>query len=77
MNSPLDDGLFADGVTGTVKLTRLTDANHGEDRAEGDVELAVFALSSRLSRTLFDPEFTEEFRIAHDVRTGIGIATAR
>lgn len=70
----LDDGLYADDVFGTVKLTRLTDAVIARIRAEGDVELQCLRCLRDYPES-FSIDFSEEFRIAHDVRTGIGIDT--
>src|SRR5215213_2879979 len=71
----LDDGLFADEVTGSVKLTRLTDAIMARIKASGGVELECLRCLREYPES-FSTEFTEEFRIAHDVRTGISIATS-
>jgi len=70
----LDDGLYADGVTGSIKLTRLTDGIMARIKAKGDVELQCLRCLRDYPES-FSTEFTEEFRIAHDVRTGVGIAT--
>lgn len=70
----LDDGLYANEVTGTVKLTRLTDGIIARIKATGDVELECLRCLREYPEG-FATDFSEEFRIAHDVRTGIGIAT--
>lgn len=70
----LDDGLYANGVTGTVKLTRLTDGIIARIKVTGDVELECLRCLREYPE-LFATDFSEEFRIAHDVRTGVGIAT--
>jgi uncharacterized protein len=68
----LDDGLYANEVTGTVKLTRLTDEIIARIKATGDVELQCLRCLREYPQS-FATDFSEEFRIAHDVRTGIGI----
>jgi uncharacterized protein len=70
---PLDDELLAVDVAGTVKLTRLSDEIIAWIRVTGGVELACLRCLRRYSET-FSADFSEEFRIAHDVRTGNGIA---
>jgi uncharacterized protein len=71
----LDDGLYADDVTGTVKLTRLTDEIMARIKVSGGVELQCLRCLREYPDS-FSTEFSEEFRIAHDVRTGIGIETS-
>ena len=70
----LDDELFADEVTGTVKLTRLTDGIMARIKAKGGVELQCLRCLRDYPDS-FATDFTEEFRIAHDVRTGVGLPT--
>jgi uncharacterized protein len=72
---PLDDGLTATDVTGTVKLTRLTDEIIARLRVSGSTELQCLRCLREYPES-FAADFTEEFRIAHDVRTGNGIATS-
>ena len=70
---PLDDGLIATDVTGTVKLTRLTDEIIARLKVSGNTELQCLRCLREYPES-FAADFTEEFRIAHDVRTGNGIA---
>jgi len=70
---PLDDELLAVDVTGTVKLTRLTDEIIARLKVEGSAELQCLRCLREYPEA-FAADFTEEFRIAHDVRTGNGIA---
>jgi uncharacterized protein len=72
---PLDDGLRATDVSGTVKLTRLTDEIIAWIKVIGGVELECLRCLRQYPER-FAADFSEEFRIAHDVRTGIGIAAA-
>lgn len=72
---PLDDALFANDVLGTVKLTRLTDEIVARIGVSGNTELQCLRCLREFPED-FATEFTEEFRIAHDVRTGNGIATS-
>lgn len=69
----LDDGLAADEVDGTVKLTRLTDEILAAVTAKTVVELQCLRCLNPY-REPVDVKFAEEFRIAYDVRTGTGIA---
>lgn len=70
---PLDAELLATDVAGTVKLTRLGDEIIARIRVTGGVELECLRCL-RLYPEHFAADFSEEFRIAHDVRTGNGIA---
>jgi uncharacterized protein len=70
---PLDDELLAVDVTGNVKLTRLTDEIIARIKVEGSAELQCLRCLREYPEA-FAADFTEEFRIAHDVRTGNGIA---
>jgi uncharacterized protein len=72
---PLDDELLAVDVTGTVKLTRLTDEIIARLKIAGSVELQCLRCLRDYPEE-FAADFTEEFRIAHDVRTGNGIAAS-
>ena len=72
---PLDDELLAEDVSGTVKLTRLTDEILARIRVSGSVELQCLRCLREYPEA-FAADFSEEFRIAHDVRTGNGIATS-
>jgi len=69
----LDDGLVADKVDGSVKLTRLTDEILAAVTAKTVVELQCLRCLNQF-REPVDVKFAEEFRIAYDVRTGTGIA---
>jgi uncharacterized protein len=70
---PLDDeGLVARSVEGHVRLTRLSDEILTAIAATAEVELEC----QRCLETFMQPvdvRFSEEFRIAYDVRTGIGV----
>src|SRR5262245_53428925 len=66
---PLDDELLAVDVTGSVKLTRLTDEIIARIKVEGSAELQCLRCLREYPEA-FAVDFTEEFRIAHDVRTG-------
>ena len=70
---PLDHELLATDVSGTVKLTRLSDEIIARIRVAGGVELQCLRCLREFPAA-FATDFTEEFRIAHDVRTGNGIA---
>jgi uncharacterized protein len=70
---PLDDELLAEDVIGEVKLTRLSDEVIARIRVGGGVEVQCLRCLREYSQG-FAVDFTEEFRIAHDVRTGNGIA---
>jgi uncharacterized protein len=70
---PLDDELLATNVSGTVKLTRLTDEIIARIKVAGGVELECLRCLRQYPES-FSADFSEEFRIAHDVRTGNGIA---
>ncbi|HEY7034422.1 MAG TPA: DUF177 domain-containing protein [Thermomicrobiales bacterium] len=69
---PLHDELLATDVSGSVKLTRLSDEIIARIRVSGGVELECLRCLRQYPER-FDADFSEEFRIAHDVRTGIGI----
>lgn len=72
----LDQDLFAEDVSGNVKLTRLSDEIIAGIRARGTVTLEC----QRCLRTYAQPfraEFDEEFREAYDVRTGAGVRSGR
>jgi uncharacterized protein len=68
----LDKDLYAEEVVGHVKLTRLTDEIMARIRVKGDVELECLRCLRAYPQP-FTADFTEEFRISHDVRTGVGI----
>jgi uncharacterized protein len=68
----LADDLSATAVVGDVKLTRLSDEIMTRIRVKGDVELECLRCL-RAYPQAFAADFTEEFRISHDVRTGVGI----
>jgi uncharacterized protein len=70
---PLDDELLATDVSGNVKLTRLSDEIIARIRVTGGVELECLRCLRPYPES-FATDFAEEFRIAHDVRTGNGIA---
>lgn len=70
---PLDDELLATDVAGTVKLTRLSDEVIARIRVTGGVELECLRCLCQYPES-FAADFSEEYRIAHDVRTGNGIA---
>jgi uncharacterized protein len=72
----LDSDLFAEGIAGNVKLTRLSDEIIAGIRARGTVTLEC----QRCLRSYEQPfrtEFDEEFREAFDVRTGAGMKSGR
>jgi uncharacterized protein len=69
----LDHELLARDIHGSVKLTRLSDEVMAAIAAEGEVELQCFRCLLEYSQP-FATTFVEGFRIAHDVRTGNGIA---
>lgn len=71
---PLDGELVAANVDGTVKLTRVTDEIIAWIKVKGDVEIQCLRCLRDYPQA-FESDFSEEFRIAHDVRTGNGIAT--
>lgn len=71
---PLDDALVASDFEGQIRLTRLTDDILASIEGTADVELEC----QRCLETFIQPvrvKFSEEFRIAYDVRTGIGVGT--
>jgi uncharacterized protein len=70
---PLDAELMATDIAGTVKLTRLSDEIIARIHVAGGAELQCLRCL-RAYPEAFETDFTEEFRIAHDVRTGNGIA---
>jgi len=73
---PLDSDLFAEDVSGQVKLTRLSDEIIASIRARGTVTLEC----QRCLRPYPQPfrtQFDEEFREAFDVRTGAGMKSGR
>jgi uncharacterized protein len=73
---PIDSDLFAEDVTGHVKLTRLSDEIIASIRARGTVTLEC----QRCLRSYPQPfraQFDEEFREAFDVRTGAGMKSGR
>lgn len=69
---PLDDGLVADDIAGTIRLTRLRDGVMARVAASGAVDMEC-ARCLRLYRQPFDVEFDEEYRQTVDVRTGAGV----
>jgi uncharacterized protein len=65
----LDDDLVAKDIDGTLRLTRLTDEIMASLDAAGAIEL----ICQRCLEPFVQPvsvRFSEEFRIAYDVRTG-------
>jgi uncharacterized protein len=70
---PLDAELLAEDISGEIKLTRLSDEVIARIRVAGGVELQCLRCLRNYPQA-FAVDFTEEFRIAHDVRTGNGIA---
>lgn len=66
---PLDDGLVADDVAGTIRLTRLHDGVMARVAASGAVDMECVRCLRRY-RQPFDVEFNEEYRQTVDVRTG-------
>lgn len=69
----LDDDLVARDLTGDIRLTRLSDEILATVQASGSVEL----ICQRCLEPFVQPvsvRFSEEFRIAFDVRTGLGIS---
>lgn len=71
----LDTDWMATGVTGDVKLTRLSDAVMAAIHVEGSTELQCLRCL-RIYEQAFTVSFTEEFRIAYDVRTGNDIVAS-
>lgn len=69
---PLDDGLLAEDVSGTIRLTRLRDGVMAQVVAGGVVEVEC-ARCLRPYRQPFDVAFDEEYRQTVDVRTGAGV----
>lgn len=72
---PLDDVLVAKNFDGQVRLTRLTDDILASINGTAQVELEC----QRCLESFIQPvqvKFSEEFRIAYDVRTGIGVDDA-
>ena len=66
---PLDDDLFAVGLAGNLRLTRLSDAILASVGGKTGVELECQRCLERFSLPIsFD--FDEQFRIAYDVRRG-------
>lgn len=72
----LDADLFAEGVAGKVKLTRLSDEIIVNIRTHGSVTLECQRCLRRYPQA-FRTDFDEEFREAYDVRTGVGVASGR
>ncbi|HEY8446251.1 MAG TPA: DUF177 domain-containing protein [Thermomicrobiales bacterium] len=68
----LDTELTATDVSGDVKLTRLSDAVMASIEVRGDTVLQCLRCLQHYEQA-FSVSFSEEFRIAHDVRTGYGI----
>lgn len=71
----LDDGLVARDFVGEVRLTRLTDEILTSVKGSATVELEC----QRCLELFIQPvsvRFSEEFRIAFDVRTGAGLGIA-
>jgi len=71
----LDTDWTATDVTGDVKLTRLSDAVMAAIHVEGSTELQCLRCL-RIYEQAFTVSFTEEFRIAYDVRTGNDIVAS-
>lgn len=68
----LDSDLTATGITGRVKLTKLADEVLARIDAVADVGLdCLYCLREYQERV--EVHFSEEFRVAYDVRTGVGI----
>jgi uncharacterized protein len=72
----LDQDLFADGVAGSLKLTRLSDEIIATVRVRGSVELEC-QRCLQTYRESFEASFNEEFRQAVDVRTGSEVPDTR
>lgn len=73
---PLDDELVAEGIAGTLKLTRLSDEIMASLRVRGEVELECQRCLN-MYRERFETSFNEEFRQAVDVRTGSEVPDER
>ncbi len=70
---PLDEALTARNFNGQVRLTRLSDEILTSISGTTEVELEC----QRCLEPFVQPvqvKFSEEFRIAYDVRTGLGVA---
>ncbi|MGD9713305.1 MAG: DUF177 domain-containing protein [Thermomicrobiales bacterium] len=74
VNFPLDDdGLAARNLDGLVRLTRLSDEILTSITGETLVELECQRCLEQYDQPV-TVKFSEEFRIAYDVRTGLGMA---
>jgi uncharacterized protein len=69
---PLDDDLVARNFQGEVRLTRLADEILASVSGEGRVELECQRCLEPFDQPV-SIRFTEDFRIAYDVRTGTGV----
>ncbi len=67
-----DDGLVARNVEGQVRLTRLSDEILTSVTGTTEVELECQRCLEPYNQPV-NVRFSEEFRIAYDVRTGIGV----
>jgi uncharacterized protein len=65
----LDDDLVARNFTGAVRLTRLTDEILASVKGQGTVQLECQRCLEPFDQPV-SVRFSEEFRIAYDVRTG-------
>ncbi len=70
---PLDEEVSAEDLAGDVKLTRLSDEILAAIRVHGRIELLCLRCLRDYEQT-FETEFTEEFRVAVDVRRGTDLA---
>jgi uncharacterized metal-binding protein YceD (DUF177 family) len=72
---PLDADLGATNVTGEIKLTKLPDEILTNVRASADVLIECLYCLREYEEQIHS-KFSEEFRVAYDVRTGVGIQSA-
>jgi len=72
---PLGDDLTARGISGTVRLTRLTDDILATIRASGEVELECQRCLEPYLQP-FETAFSEQFRSTIDVQTGRDLSIA-
>jgi uncharacterized protein len=73
---PLDEELVAEGIAGSLTLTRLSDEIMASLKVHGEVELECQRCLN-MYRQRFDTSFHEEFRQAVDVRTGSDVPDER
>lgn len=69
---PLDSDMTASAVSGTVKLTKLPDEVLARIDAKASVGLECLYCLREYQESV-EVRFSEEFRVAYDVATGIGI----